>query len=302
MGTERPFRSTTLARARARAGERAQFHQTRAPDCVDLETVALNVELRALGWLRRRGHLKEDHEKTPETESSAIDACLRGSLGMGELTAVPEKRPKAAAYEQDVPPRPTKSVRRGAESRGFDVHAGVTVAAADREGRDRLLRYCARPALTLERMSLLPDGRVAYALRKPWGKNTHRVMTPLSFMARLAALIPPPRHPLIRFAGVFAPHSSWRSKVVPERRGCSEFDGEHEHCGGACPSEVTGQARTSQACAKPGTITNLLGPGSSSAPTICMGGDPSAKPGSVRDTALRTRSALPQPGSTGPSF
>jgi hypothetical protein len=35
-------------------------------------------------------------------------------------------------------------------------------------------------------------------------------------MARLAALIPPPRHPLIRFHGVFAPNNKWRSAVVPK--------------------------------------------------------------------------------------
>jgi hypothetical protein len=39
-------------------------------------------------------------------------------------------------------------------------------------------------------------------------------MTPTQFLARLCALIPPPRHPLVRFHGVFAPHSSWRSQVV----------------------------------------------------------------------------------------
>jgi hypothetical protein len=37
-------------------------------------------------------------------------------------------------------------------------------------------------------------------------------MTPLAFMARLVALIPPPYHPLIRFHGLFAPHCSWRSE------------------------------------------------------------------------------------------
>jgi len=37
--------------------------------------------------------------------------------------------------------------------------------------------------------------------------ETHRVMPPLQFLARLAALIPPPRHPLIRFYGIFAPRS-----------------------------------------------------------------------------------------------
>jgi len=30
------------------------------------------------------------------------------------------------------------------------VHAGVAVSASDREGRERLLRYCARPPLSLE--------------------------------------------------------------------------------------------------------------------------------------------------------
>jgi hypothetical protein len=40
-------------------------------------------------------------------------------------------------------------------------------------------------------------------------------MQPTAFLARVAALVPPPRHPLIRFHGVFAPHSAWRKKIVP---------------------------------------------------------------------------------------
>jgi hypothetical protein len=68
---------------------------------------------------------------------------------------------------------------------------------------------------------VLPDGRVAYEIRKPWGHQTHRVMTPVAFLARLAALIPPPRHPLVRFFGVLAPHAAWRKKIVPVRTGCS---------------------------------------------------------------------------------
>jgi hypothetical protein len=40
-------------------------------------------------------------------------------------------------------------------------------------------------------------------------------MQPLELLARLAALVPPPRHPLIRFHGVLAPHASWRAAVVP---------------------------------------------------------------------------------------
>ena len=37
-------------------------------------------------------------------------------------------------------------------SGGFSVHAGVRVAAPDRAGRERLLRYCARPMFAGERL------------------------------------------------------------------------------------------------------------------------------------------------------
>jgi hypothetical protein len=45
------------------------------------------------------------------------------------------------------------------------------------------------------------------------------VMQPLELLTRLAALVPPPRHPLIRFHGALAPHSSWRATVVPADAG-----------------------------------------------------------------------------------
>ena len=40
-------------------------------------------------------------------------------------------------------------------------------------------------------------------------------MRPIDFLARIAAIIPPPRHPLLRYFGVFGPHSSWRKLCVP---------------------------------------------------------------------------------------
>jgi len=42
------------------------------------------------------------------------------------------------------------------------------------------------------------------------------LLTPLAFLARRCAQIPPPRHPLIRFHGVVAPHSALRKKAVPK--------------------------------------------------------------------------------------
>jgi len=205
----------------AKSAARADFWRLPTPDRMDLETLTVNVEMRVVGWLRRHGFLDNDPDEPPTepVARSALDACLQGSLGLGELTAMPS-RPGPSDDGHEALPAPPRSRRRSAHVRGFDVHAGVVVSASDREGHERLLRYCARPPLSLERLSVLSDGRIAYAIRKPWGNETHRVMSPLQFLARLAALIPPPRHPLIRFYGVFAPHSSWRAKVVPVRSPC----------------------------------------------------------------------------------
>jgi hypothetical protein len=45
------------------------------------------------------------------------------------------------------------------------------------------------------------------------------VLEPLELMARLAALVPPPRMHLTRYHGVFAPHSELRAAVTPAQRG-----------------------------------------------------------------------------------
>lgn len=55
---------------------------------------------------------------------------------------------------------------------------------------------------------------MAYPSLTRLGGKSELCCEPLQFLARLSALIPPPRHPLIRFHGVFAPHSAWRRGVV----------------------------------------------------------------------------------------
>ncbi len=44
-------------------------------------------------------------------------------------------------------------------------------------------------------------------------------LEPLDLMARLAALVPPPRMHLTRYHGVFAPHSRLRAQITPAHRG-----------------------------------------------------------------------------------
>lgn len=85
------------------------------------------------------------------------------------------------------------------DSEGFNLHAGVRIDAGDDLGRERLARYALRPPLSLERLRRLPGGRIAYRLKYvSRGRGKHRVMNGMEFMARLSAIIAPPRYPLVR--------------------------------------------------------------------------------------------------------
>ena len=77
---------------------------------------------------------------------------------------------------------------------GFSVHAGVCVPARDRVRLERLCRYAGRPPVATERLSMLPDGRLWYRLKRRWRDGTRGlVFEPLELIERLAALVPPPR-------------------------------------------------------------------------------------------------------------
>ena len=91
---------------------------------------------------------------------------------------------------------------------GFSVNAAVRIEADDRAGRERLLRYCARPPFALERLRQLDAERLLYESTKPGpGGSGPQILTPLELIARLAALVPPPRIHRHRYYGVLAPHS-----------------------------------------------------------------------------------------------
>ncbi len=91
-----------------------------------------------------------------------------------------------------------------------------SLAATDRDRLEHLCRYAGRPAVAESRLSLLPDGRVAYSLKKRWKDGTSSVvMTKQVLLERLCALVPRPRRHLVTYHGVFAPAAGIRPFVVP---------------------------------------------------------------------------------------
>jgi hypothetical protein len=195
------------------------FHDGPAPSREQIAAIAARVAERMLRWMRRRNLLEERRAEERSNEApdvSPLEACMQLSLLGGNFLKLDKEGAPLADAEDEKRRRPRTRSPWRAEERGFNLHAGVTVRTGDREALERLCRYGARPCFSLERLSMLADGRLAYRLRKSRTNGaTHLVMTPVDFLARLAALVPPPRFPLVRFAGVLAPNSSWRAAVVP---------------------------------------------------------------------------------------
>ncbi|MBI4676107.1 MAG: transposase [Elusimicrobia bacterium] len=59
---------------------------------------------------------------------------------------------------------------------GFSLDASVCVAADDRPALERLIRYCLRPAISLKRLTYLPEAGLVPPLQDPSGRACgHRV-------------------------------------------------------------------------------------------------------------------------------
>ena len=112
----------------------------------------------------------------------------------------------------------------GYQHSGFSVDAGVLIEAHDRAALERLLRYCARPPFAINRLRKEGNALVYRCAKqhsepgsdKRGAKVDELHLTPLELIARIAALVPPPRthRHRHRYFGVLAPNSPLRSAAV----------------------------------------------------------------------------------------
>jgi hypothetical protein len=100
-----------------------------------------------------------------------------------------------------------------------------------------------RPAISQAQLQRLPDGRYSLRFKRPWSDgSTAVVLTGPELVARLAALVPPPRMHLVRYYGLFAPRARLREKVVPAKPPPEE----HTSCEHAAARENDGSASSRQ--------------------------------------------------------
>ena len=163
-------------------------------------------------WLARRGLLREADASNEAPSYSAGEAMTLAGMQRGTLETAKDTGERAEHELAEPPPRVTDA----AVHERFNLHASVHVPAHDDLARERLCRYLARPAFSLARLGVRRDGLVVYRVKNAGrGRVKQRVMSPVECLARLAAMVPPPRYPLLRLHGVLAPRHPWRARVVP---------------------------------------------------------------------------------------
>jgi hypothetical protein len=186
-----------------------RFEAAPAPSREELEETLEYVYARVVKWLARRGLLRGDADASNEAPSySAGEALTLAGMQRGTLETARDTGGALAEPELALPP---PRLTDAAVHERFNLHASVHLAAHDDLGRERLSRYLARPAFSLARFGVRCDGLVVYRVKNAGrGRVKQRVMTHLETLARLAAMVPPPRYPLLRFHGVLAPrHRYW---------------------------------------------------------------------------------------------
>jgi hypothetical protein len=121
------------------------------------------VHRRAVVWLRRHRHLDErpaEERGHDAAEHEPMDAFAALALAGGSFAARPAAAEAGVAFDE-------KERRFSTSHEGFDIHCAVRVAADDDEGRERLVRHCARPPFAPERIERTKGGRIAHRMKTP---------------------------------------------------------------------------------------------------------------------------------------
>ena len=100
------------------------------------------------------------------------------------------------------------------ENTGFSLDAKVRIESWDKDGLERLIRYCARPPFKSENIRFNGPW-INYRFPKPSRDGRLFVqLEPVEFIERISHFVPYPRRHRHHFYGVFAPNSPQRKQVA----------------------------------------------------------------------------------------
>ena len=184
-----------------------------APTDDEVQALVDRMSRRVEAWLARQGFGDDEVSDEDDDDSSVVllAASVAGRVAHGQRAGARVRRLRRA-HE-----RPFRLPPLCGEARGYNLHAGVVIAANRREGLERLCRYVLRPPLARTRLHQRPDGLLVFSLRRPYSDGTTEfIFSEVELAEKLAALVPPARKNGISYHGVLAPRHAWRRRVVPK--------------------------------------------------------------------------------------
>jgi hypothetical protein len=205
-----------------------RFLKGEPPSDADMAHVVQNISRRVIRTLRRLGYLEagmeipvatgDDPLRDNEPElARPMAASGTQRIAFGERAGQNVRRIGSGfGYEGE---RPELKGPRCVSVNGFSLHANTEIPAHRRDQLERLIRYTARGALSLERLEQDANGDLMYRFNRPWSDGTTGIkLSPLELLEKLAALVPLPRAHLVRYGGCLAPHSKLRAAIIPTPR------------------------------------------------------------------------------------
>src|SRR5262245_210075 len=218
-------------------GRKPRFVTAEPPTDADIAAVVHKISQRVIRKLRRLGYLEAGTEDVVATGhdplcddapelAQTLAASVQQHLAFGERAGQRVRR-MGAGFGVDGE-APTLTGPRCASVQGFSLHANTQVPAHRRDQLERLIRYTARGAVSLERLPQDAHGDLVYTFTHPWSDTTTGMrLSPLELLEKLAALVPLPRMHLVPtfkgserpcwFFGLRALHTTRRRAPVRHR-------------------------------------------------------------------------------------
>src|SRR5947209_15958316 len=209
-------------------GRTPRFLAGEPPTDADIAAVLQKISRRAIRKLRHLGYLEAGMEPpvatgydplrdTAPALARTMAASVQQRIASGERAGQPVRRIGAGFGAEGEAPRLTGP--RCASVHGLSLHAQTQIPAHRRDQLERLIRYTARGAVSLERLVQDTNGDILYTFTHPWSDGTTGIrLAPLELLEKLAALVPLPRVHLVRYGGCLAPHSYLRGVIRPTPR------------------------------------------------------------------------------------
>ena len=194
-------------------GDEYGFYRLPEPTQEELYALAEKIKNKVLSLVEKLGLNDSDQSEFDQNALGEISKIsIQHKSAFGERAGNSLRQYGIKKIEVD----PESNDPFSANVEGFSLNARVRIAGNDKKKLEHLIRYMARGPIASERLMEGFPNSLMYKLKTPWRDGTREIeFSHLDFIARLVAVIPPPRFNMTRYHGVFAPNFKDRKKIVP---------------------------------------------------------------------------------------